>query len=143
MTIYPESIGNLKVGDLVSFHCTDKDGSAARGIIIATLPETNKYGDAFLRVKWFEFKGRPGATATHHEYHLLLLGREESEMRNLKVGDIVWWDNPEDDGFKSGKVEVLELRGPLDENEGFVSVRQLSDDVVIEVWDEELYRRAK
>ena len=141
MTIYPESIDNIKVGDLVLFHCADRDGNTAMGIVIAALPVTNKCGD--VRVKWFEHQGRPGATATHHEYHLLLLGREESEMRNLKVGDIVWWDNPEDDGFKSGKVEVLELRGPLDENEGFVSVRQLSDDVVIEVWDEELYRRAK
>ena len=84
MTIYPESIGNLKVGDLVSFHCTDKDGSAARGIIIATLPETNKYGN--VRVKWFEFKGRPGATATHHEYHLLLLGREDDEVIDFFQG---------------------------------------------------------
>jgi hypothetical protein len=64
-------------------------------------------------------------------------------MSKLKVGDIVWWDNPQDDGFKSGKVEVLETREVGDVNEEFVSVRQLSDDVVIEVWDEELYRKAE
>ena len=79
-----DSVGKLKVGMLVSFNHTDTDGTAATGIVIATLPETNKHGD--VRVRWFEYKGRASAVATHYEYELLILKgtRRDSAFAALK-----------------------------------------------------------
>ena len=63
----------------------------------------------------------------------------------IKRGHVMWWDNPDQfiDGFRSCMVQVTEVRekGLLDTNEDFVSVKQLYNDVVIEVHEEELHRR--
>jgi hypothetical protein len=73
--IYPESIGKVKVGDLVAFNCRDLDGSTAMGIVVAMLAEANRQTD--VKVKWFEYKGSPAAVATHYEYELLVIKKDE------------------------------------------------------------------
>ena len=64
----------------------------------------------------------------------------------MKKGEIVYWDNPDQfiDGFRSCMVQVMEVRekGLLDTNEDFVSVKQLHNNVVIEVHEDELHRKA-
>jgi len=82
----PDSTSKLKVGVLVSHKHTDADGTSATGIVMAMLPETNLHGD--VRVRWFEYKGRASAVATHYEYELLLLKgeRRDSALAALKRG---------------------------------------------------------
>ncbi len=82
--INPESIGKVKVGDLVAFNCRDLDGSTATGIVVAMLAEANRQTD--VKVKWFEYKGRPAAVATHYEYELLVIKKDEKASSITRRG---------------------------------------------------------
>jgi|APSaa5957512535_1039671.scaffolds.fasta_scaffold185655_3 hypothetical protein len=85
----PDSTSKLKVGVLVSHKHTDAADGGATGIVMAIPPETNLHGEhGDVRVRWFEYKGRASAVATHYEYELLLLKgeRRDSALAALKRG---------------------------------------------------------